>query len=118
MVALFRLVELASGRILIDGQDISQLGLDKLRRNMAIIPQDPILFSGTVRTNLDPFGEYTDDAIWAVLKKAHLYEHIFKLEGGLQGVVAENGDNFSVRTRMCEQSAGVWKRRPLHLSVC
>lgn len=99
MVALFRLVELDRGCILIDGVDISQLGLDKLRRSMAIIPQDPVLFSGTVRSNLDPFQEYSDDAIWAVLKKAHLVEHILKLEGQLLASVAENGENFSVGQR-------------------
>lgn len=96
MVALFRLAELSGGRILIDCQDIARLGLDKVRRSMAIIPQDPVLFSGTIRTNLDPFAEYSDEEIWTVLKKAHLYDHIYALDGQLQGVVSENGDNWSV----------------------
>ncbi|KAF8758426.1 ABC transporter [Rhizoctonia solani] len=72
--ALFRMMELSSGAILIDGVDISKLGLRKLRSALTIIPQDPLLFSGTLRYNLDPFSTYDDARLWDALKRAHLVE--------------------------------------------
>lgn len=65
-------MEAHSGRILIDGVDISKLGLHALRSKLTIIPQDPVLFSGSLRTNLDPFDIYSDDAVWRALEHAHL----------------------------------------------
>lgn len=70
--ALFRLVELAEGRILIDGADSSRIGLHQLRRAITIIPQEPVLFSSTLRVNLDPFGEFSDDVLWEALERAHI----------------------------------------------
>jgi len=140
MVTLFRLVELSAGCIELDGVDISKLGLDKLRQSMAIIPQDPVLFSsekhdtatatsaalhsdtalfqlltcfllalssaclasaasGTIRSNLDPFDQHSDEAIWSVLRKSHLDVAVQRLDGGLRATVSENGENFSVGQR-------------------
>lgn len=72
MVALLRLVELDEGKIEIDGIDVSQLGLKKLRSGIAIIPQDPTLFSGTIRSNLDPFGEHDEARLWSVVDRVGL----------------------------------------------
>uniref|UniRef100_A0A3Q3NJL9 ATP-binding cassette, sub-family C (CFTR/MRP), member 12 n=1 Tax=Labrus bergylta TaxID=56723 RepID=A0A3Q3NJL9_9LABR len=102
-VALFRLVEPAAGTILIDGVDIMSIGLQDLRSKLSIIPQDPVLFIGTVRYNLDPFNNYTDEEIWAVLEKTYMKDSIVRLEGKLKAQVLENGENFSVGERqlMC-----------------
>ncbi|XP_061670835.1 ATP-binding cassette sub-family C member 12 isoform X2 [Syngnathoides biaculeatus] len=102
-VALFRLAEPAAGSILIDGVDISSIGLKDLRSKLSIIPQDPVLFIGTIRHNLDPFNCYSDEEIWAALERTYMKDSIFKLEGQLQAQVLENGENFSVGERqlMC-----------------
>uniref|UniRef100_A0A4W2C7M1 ATP binding cassette subfamily C member 11 n=1 Tax=Bos indicus x Bos taurus TaxID=30522 RepID=A0A4W2C7M1_BOBOX len=98
-VALFRLVEPAGGRILIDGVDICSLSLEDLRSKFSVIPQDPVLLSGTIRFNLDPFHRCTDEQIWDALKRTFLNKTISKLPQGLQAEVTENGSNFSVGER-------------------
>ncbi|KAF9974092.1 Canalicular multispecific organic anion transporter 2 [Actinomortierella ambigua] len=92
-------VEEDGGSIIIDGVDISTVGLKTLRQHLAIIPQDPTLFAGTVRENLDPFNEHQDADLWAALERAHLKEHVTSLQGGLNFKVSQNGDNFSVGQR-------------------
>ncbi|KAH9003060.1 P-loop containing nucleoside triphosphate hydrolase protein [Lactarius hatsudake] len=74
MIALFRIVELVSGSISIDGVDISKLGLNDVRNAISIIPQDPTLFSGTLRSNLDPFGQHDDAWLWDALRRSYLIE--------------------------------------------
>ncbi|MED6280649.1 hypothetical protein CHARACLAT_012900 [Characodon lateralis] len=98
-VALFRLVEPAGGTVLIDNVDIAAIGLRDLRSKLSIIPQDPVLFTGTVRYNLDPFNHYTDEEIWTVLQKTYMKDSISRLEGKLEAAVLENGENFSVGER-------------------
>ncbi|MED6259567.1 Multidrug resistance-associated protein 5 [Ataeniobius toweri] len=73
-VVLFRLAERSGGSILIDGIDISDIGLADLRSKLSIIPQDPVLFSGTVRSNLDPFNQYGEEKIWDTLERSHMKE--------------------------------------------
>ncbi|XP_041776328.1 multidrug resistance-associated protein 1 isoform X8 [Anopheles merus] len=98
-LALFRIIESAGGSIVIDGQDISQLGLHALRSRLTIIPQDPVLFSGTLRINLDPFNAHSDDDIWKALEHAHLKSFVKGLTAGINHEVTEGGENLSVGQR-------------------
>ncbi|KAJ2608243.1 hypothetical protein H4S08_004522 [Coemansia sp. RSA 1365] len=102
-LGLFRIIEAASGQILLDGEDISKYGLFDVRSKLSIIPQDPVLFAGTVRENLDPFNNYNDQGIWRVLEQAHLAEYIREKDERLDFMVAQSGTNFSVGQRqlMC-----------------
>ncbi|KAG6617610.1 Multidrug resistance-associated protein 9 [Phytophthora cinnamomi] len=99
MVALFRICDFDSGRVLIDDVDISSVNLRELRRSLAIIPQDPVLFSGPLRENLDPFHEYSDERIWRVLQQVHMADNLRRWGAGLDFEVAEGGDNLSVGQR-------------------
>ncbi|KAK9690348.1 hypothetical protein RND81_09G121700 [Saponaria officinalis] len=96
---LFRLVEPAAGRIIIDNININTIGLHDLRSRLSIIPQDPTMFEGTVRSNLDPLEEYTDEQVWEALDKCQLGDEVRKKEGKLDSVVAENGENWSMGQR-------------------
>nr|KAF6318132.1 hypothetical protein mPipKuh1_000048 [Pipistrellus kuhlii] len=97
--ALFRLAEPTAGRILIDGVDISGVSLEDLRSKLSVIPQDPVLFSGTIRLNLDPFGQHSDEEIWGALERTFLSRTVQKFPQRLQAEVEENGENFSVGER-------------------
>ncbi|ETO75990.1 hypothetical protein F444_08532 [Phytophthora nicotianae P1976] len=99
MVALFRICDFDSGRVFIDDVDIATINLRELRRSLAIIPQDPVLFSGPLRENLDPFHEYSDERIWNVLKQVHMADSLRRWGAGLDFEVAEGGDNLSVGQR-------------------
>uniref|UniRef100_A0A8C9H7L8 ATP-binding cassette sub-family C member 10 n=1 Tax=Piliocolobus tephrosceles TaxID=591936 RepID=A0A8C9H7L8_9PRIM len=98
LLVLFRLLEPSSGRVLLDGVDISQLELAQLRSQLAIIPQEPFLFSGTVRENLDPRGLHKDRALWQALEQCHLSEVITSM-GGLDGELGEGGRSLSLGQR-------------------
>ncbi|KAM9770720.1 ATP-binding cassette sub-family C member 10 [Menidia menidia] len=97
-LALFRMVELSEGRILLDQLDISTVGLAQLRSRLAIIPQDPFLFSGTVRRNLDPCGQHLDQQLLDVLVQCHLSTVVSRM-GGLDAEVGERGKCFSAGQR-------------------
>ncbi|KAH6583481.1 hypothetical protein BASA61_007983 [Batrachochytrium salamandrivorans] len=103
MAALFRIMEASGGSIEIDGIDIATLGLCALRSNLQIIPQEPVLFSGTVRSNIDIRSQYTDDEIWASLEATGLKDYISSLNGKLESGVSEGGSNMSAGQRqlMC-----------------
>ncbi|KAF5283715.1 hypothetical protein FQR65_LT13750 [Abscondita terminalis] len=96
--ALFQLTD-TKGSILIDDVDITEIGLHDFRSKLSIIPQEPVLFSGTMRKNLDPFNEYSDDALWKALNDVELKESIDELHLGLNAIVQEGGSNFSVGQR-------------------
>ncbi|XP_022727516.1 ABC transporter C family member 5-like isoform X2 [Durio zibethinus] len=97
--ALFRLIEPAGGRIIIDKIDISTIGLHDLRSRLSIIPQDPTLFEGTIRGNLDPLEEHSDHEIWEALDKSQLGDIVREKDQKLDTPVLENGDNWSVGQR-------------------
>ncbi|XP_043861170.1 ATP-binding cassette sub-family C member 10 isoform X2 [Dromiciops gliroides] len=98
LLVLFRLVEPSAGHIFLDGVDTSLLGLSDLRSQLAIIPQEPFLFSGTVRENLDPLGRHEDEVLWQALEDCHLSEVITPL-GGLDGELGEGGRHLSLGQR-------------------
>ncbi|XP_052435495.1 ATP-binding cassette sub-family C member 9 isoform X4 [Carassius gibelio] len=98
-LAFFNMVDVFDGKIVIDGIDICKLPLQTLRSRLSIILQDPVLFSGSIRLNLDPECTCTDDRLWEALEIAQLKNMVKALPGGLDAVVTEGGENFSVGQR-------------------
>ena len=94
MQALFRMVEPVSGSIIVDGENCLTLGLKDLRSRLAIIPQDPTLFSGTIRYNLDPFSQHSDSDLWDALSRASLKDKVSEMDGKLEATVTEGGKCF------------------------
>ncbi|KAF8579018.1 ABC transporter [Ramaria rubella] len=101
MTALFRLVDLKSGSIRIDGIDTANLGLIDLRSRLSMIPQDPVLFNGTLRTNLDPFGAHDDARLWDALKRAYLVEQTKDAD------TQENQNRFSLDTAIEDEGGNL-----------
>ncbi|PSN47509.1 hypothetical protein C0J52_02251 [Blattella germanica] len=99
ITALFRLADISHGSIKIDGIDISRLGLHDLRSNISIIPQEPALFSGLLRENLDPFSQFSDAVLWSALEEVEMKQAVEDLPAGLSHKVSEGGSNFSVGQR-------------------
>ncbi|KRX74827.1 Multidrug resistance-associated protein 1 [Trichinella sp. T6] len=98
-LALFRIVEPAGGSLLIDNTDITKIGLHDLRSRLTIIPQEPVLFCGTLRINLDPYEAYSDQDIWRNLERAHLKAFVSSLPDKLEHMISEGGENLSVGQR-------------------
>ncbi|KAJ2087296.1 hypothetical protein IW138_005076 [Coemansia sp. RSA 986] len=104
-LALLRFIEASKGRIVLDGVDISKIGLEDLRRNVTIIPQDPVLFNGTIRFNLDPFDEHPDELLWDALKRTHLVRERGSQTASTAAGVAEDANDGAP---MLEHMAGIF----------
>ncbi|KAJ1952979.1 hypothetical protein EC988_003259 [Linderina pennispora] len=118
-LSLLRFVEATSGQVLIDGVDISKIGLEDLRQNITIVPQDPVLFNGTIRFNLDPFGEYPDEILLDALKRTLLLKSTHESAGdrsvavfdSLDDEIISNGQNLSLGQRQLVALARTLTRR-------
>lgn len=110
-LSLFRIVEPFVGSISIDGQNISQMNIEYLRKNLTIIPQDATLFTGSLRMNLDPSGLHSDEELWKVIEDVEMKETIEMLPRKLDCKISENGSNFSIGQRQLISLARALLRR-------
>ncbi|KAI9501197.1 P-loop containing nucleoside triphosphate hydrolase protein, partial [Coemansia spiralis] len=107
-LALLRFVEAIEGRIVLDGIDISKIGLEDLRRNVTIIPQDPVLFNGTIRFNLDPFNEYPDEIVWDALRRTHLVHERGSQNTSRATSINEGANGTDSDTPLLERMSGIF----------
>jgi ABC-type multidrug transport system fused ATPase/permease subunit len=112
LVALFRMEKLVQGSIYIDGIDIANVPLATLRSRLSIIPQDPVLFCSTLRFNIDPFDEHSDEALWNVLETVGMKDVVTSMALGLGTEVVEGGENLSVGQRQLMCIARALLRNP------
>jgi len=112
MQALYRLAEAEAGSIIIDEINIAEIGLEDLRSNISIIPQEATMFTGTVRYNLDPFNKYNESDLWQSLELANLKTFILSLPNKLDEEITEGGANFSVGQRQLVCMARVLLQNP------
>lgn len=103
VLALFRLITQRGGVVRIDGLDIRTITLRSLRSALSVIPQDPLLFHSSIRTNLDPYLHVSDARLWQVLEMVQLHDVVQALPGGLDFVVSDAGENFSLGQRQLSQ---------------
>ncbi|KAJ2680519.1 hypothetical protein GGI25_000492 [Coemansia spiralis] len=107
-LALLRFVEASSGCILLDGVDISKIGLEELRRSVTIVPQDPVLFNGTIRFNLDPFNEYPDVILWDALRRTHLVRENSSQNTSRTPSINEGANSTDGDTPLLERMSGIF----------
>ncbi|XP_062603569.1 multidrug resistance-associated protein 1-like, partial [Saccostrea cucullata] len=98
-LALFRIIEPSGGDINIDNSSISSMGLHDLRSKITILPQDPVIFSGSIRSNLDPLQRFLDQDLWVAIERAHMKDFVSSCVGQLDYECGEGGQNFSVGQR-------------------
>lgn len=116
MLALLRLNLITEGDICFDGESLLEMSLERARGLVSVIPQEPHLFSGTIRANVDPFQSYSDMDIWAALEDAHIKDYLQKDPLGLSAEVTEGGKNFSVGQRqLISLSRAILRRAPVVL---